>query len=61
MSKARKMILLLFYIVMTVAIVATYPSMGSLILLFAAMMGILSLLWQKFLTNRDNGGFDDDV
>lgn len=61
MSKLRKNLLILFYVVLVALIIVTYPSMGSLILLFALIMSLLSLIWQRYINNRENGGFDDSV
>ena len=61
MSKLRKSLLILFYVVLAALIIGTYPSMGSLILLFALMISLLALIWQRYINNRGNGGFDDGV
>jgi len=61
MSKLRKSLLILFYVVLAALIIGTYPSMGSLILLFALMISLLALIWQRYINNRENGGFDDSV
>lgn len=55
----KKFLLLLLAIAMIVAIIATWGSLGSAVLVFALIMGIAGLLYQRFLTNRDEDYFQD--
>ena len=46
---------------LVLAIIATWGSIGSIILLFCLVMLVCSVLYQKFVTNRENDDFQSEV
>lgn len=58
MSSLRKLLLLLFAVGILAVIVLTWGSIGSAALVFCLILMGASLLYQRFLTNRDDNDFD---
>ena len=53
----RSWFLIALVLAMTVVIVRTWGSLGSAVLVFCLIMMAASLVYQKFLTNRDEDDF----
>lgn len=60
MSKPKIILLVLLALAMIVAIIATWGSLGSAVLTFGLIMGAAGLLYQRFLTNRDDDWFQSE-
>ena len=58
MSTFRKLLLLALALGMLAVIVLTWGSLGSAALTFCLLLMGASLLYQHFLTNRDENDFD---
>ena len=58
MGILRKLLLPLLVLGMFAAIVLTWGSIGSVILTFCLLLMGASVVYQRFLTNRDEGDFD---
>lgn len=54
----RIVLLILLAVVLAVVAIATWGSIGSVTMVVCLMLMGASLLWQRFLTNRDESDFD---
>lgn len=58
MSRARKLLLAGLALVLALGAIATWGSLGSIMLVFCLGTLGVSLIYQHFLTNRDSNDFD---
>ena len=58
MSKARTLLLTVLALALIAGAVATWGSIGSIMLVFCLFLMGASLLYQRFLTNNENNDFD---
>lgn len=58
MSTARKLLLILLAVALLAGAIATWGSIGSIMLVFCLGTMLASLLYQHFLTNRDDNDFE---
>ena len=55
----RAIILIVLALTMVAVMIATWGSLGSALMCFLLIMMAAALLYQKFLTNRDEDQFQD--
>ena len=60
MSPLRITILVVLALVMLVVAILTWGSIGSITMIFCLILMGLSLLWQRFMTNRDEDYFQSE-
>ena len=60
MSWFRKILILVLALVMIAVMVMTWGSMGSAMMAFLLIMMGAALLYQRFLTNRDEDQFQEE-
>ena len=60
MSTFRKILILALALVMIAVMVMTWGSMGSAMMAFLLIMMGAALLYQRFLTNRDEDQFQEE-
>ena len=58
MTTPRKIILILFALALLAVSIATWGSLGSAALIFCLILMAASLLYQHFLTNREENDYD---
>lgn len=56
----RKLLLILLAGALLAAAIATWGSIGSAVMVFCLLMMGASLLYQRFLTNREDNDYDID-
>lgn len=60
MSLFRKLLILALALAMVVVMIITWGSMGSALMAFLLIMMGAALLYQRFLTNRDEDQFQEE-
>ena len=60
MSRGRIILLGILAAVLLIVAIATWGSLGSAVLVFCLIMGAAGVVYQYFLTNRDEDDFKDE-
>lgn len=60
MSPLRIVLLVILALVLLVVAILTWGSIGSITMIFCLILMGLSLLWQRFMTNRDEDYFQSE-